>query len=254
MTLSTVAQGAPWMYVIPSDTTGLPLIVNANGPTTSTNSSPVVIATDQFPLGAALADATANPTISEVSAFNMLFNGTTWDRRRSSSVIAGTSISEQLAIEQTILGHVYCVSTQKITGFAGNGGFQFFNPSAGTKNILIFAISFGNAANVMVEMRKISADQSLLTGWTNSVLTPSNMGASVTASTATCGYSTTTVTGVFTGSYLKARTVNGNNEVDLLANNECIWLPSGAGSLAGICLTWAETVVGFNANVSYLEF
>ncbi len=34
----------------------------------------------ELPAAAALADATANPTVPGVGAFNLLFNGTTWDR------------------------------------------------------------------------------------------------------------------------------------------------------------------------------
>jgi hypothetical protein len=37
----------------------------------------------QFPAAAASADALANPTITQVGAENMLFNGTTWDRQRN---------------------------------------------------------------------------------------------------------------------------------------------------------------------------
>lgn len=185
---------------------------------------------------------------------NLVQIGGTAPAIETQSGLAGAFITEDQIRNLIIAGKGYSVSTQKQTGFAGNGGFQFYNPSNGTKNILILSIQVGNAANVMFEMRKISADQSLLTGWTNQALTPTNLGASAVASTAVCGYSTTTVTGTFTGNYVRALTLNSNSEAEMLANGECIWLPAGAGSLAGVCLTWAETAVGFNINVFYLEF
>jgi hypothetical protein len=36
--------------------------------------------TGRFPAAAALADATANPTLTGIATYNMCFNGTTWDR------------------------------------------------------------------------------------------------------------------------------------------------------------------------------
>lgn len=43
----------------------------------------------ELPAAAALADATANPTVPGVASFNMCFNGTTWDRCVKSSAGAG---------------------------------------------------------------------------------------------------------------------------------------------------------------------
>ena len=56
---------------------------NANGQATAANSSPVVIASDQLPAGAALADATATPTTTIIGSALMAFNGTTYDRIRT---------------------------------------------------------------------------------------------------------------------------------------------------------------------------
>lgn len=71
---------------------------NPNGQSTSANSTPVVIASDQstipvdteLPAAAALGDATANPTTPIAAAANEVFNGTTWDRARSIDAMAGT--------------------------------------------------------------------------------------------------------------------------------------------------------------------
>lgn len=64
---------------------------NPNGQATAANSAPVVLASDQFPLASAVADATANPTVSTVETVGMVYNGTTWDRMRSIDSISGTS-------------------------------------------------------------------------------------------------------------------------------------------------------------------
>lgn len=48
------------------------------------------ISTTQLPTAAASADALTNPTISQLGADNMVFNGTTWDRQRGMSVATTT--------------------------------------------------------------------------------------------------------------------------------------------------------------------
>ena len=68
---------------------------NVNGQATAASSAPVVIASNQIPLAAALADATSNPTTATMSSDSMVFNGTTWDRLRgntTSIAIADTGV------------------------------------------------------------------------------------------------------------------------------------------------------------------
>ena len=75
---------------------------NPNGQATSANSAPVVIASDQsavsvdteLPTAAALADATANPTTPIVGAANLGFNGTTWDRLKTDTSLAGNGAND----------------------------------------------------------------------------------------------------------------------------------------------------------------
>lgn len=50
---------------------------------TGTGVQRVILATDNLPTAAASADALANPTISQLGADQMTFNGTSWDRQRS---------------------------------------------------------------------------------------------------------------------------------------------------------------------------
>ncbi len=56
---------------------------NPNGQTTAANSAPVVVASDQLPAGAVLADGAANPTTTQIKSVLSGYNGTTWDRLRS---------------------------------------------------------------------------------------------------------------------------------------------------------------------------
>lgn len=70
---------------------------NPNGQATAANSSPVVIASDQLPAGSALADTTANPTTTTAGAANLVFNGTTWDRMRSTDSVSGSGANNTVA-------------------------------------------------------------------------------------------------------------------------------------------------------------
>jgi hypothetical protein len=83
---------------------------NANGQTTMANSAPVTIASNQtalsvdteLPAAAALADATANPTTSIVAGADHVFNGTTWDRKRSLDALSGTSANNTVVGIQAV--------------------------------------------------------------------------------------------------------------------------------------------------------
>lgn len=60
----------------------VPITDNAGSITVDNAGTFAVQADTELPLAAALADATANPTVPSVGAEEMVFNGTTWDRRR----------------------------------------------------------------------------------------------------------------------------------------------------------------------------
>jgi hypothetical protein len=45
----------------------------------------------EMPAAAALGDSTANPTVPGVGAFNVLYNGSTWDRMKSWTAVAGSA-------------------------------------------------------------------------------------------------------------------------------------------------------------------
>lgn len=67
---------------------------NANGQTTAANSSPVVIASDQLPAGAVVADASANPTTTIIETVPTAFNGTSWDRIRTTDAVSGSAAND----------------------------------------------------------------------------------------------------------------------------------------------------------------
>lgn len=78
---------------------------NPNGQATAANSQPVVIASDQLPAGAALADAVSNPTTSTVGAALEAYDSSTstWDRVRTIQSVEGsgaTDVTGVLAVSQ----------------------------------------------------------------------------------------------------------------------------------------------------------
>jgi hypothetical protein len=72
------------------------------GQATSANSLPVVISSDQssvpvdteLPTAAALADGAANPTAPTIGSALLGYNGSTWDRLKADSALAGTSSND----------------------------------------------------------------------------------------------------------------------------------------------------------------
>lgn len=66
---------------------GTPVTLVPDGTAGQTSAGTVTVG--QLPVAAAGADATANPTTSQIFAANELFNGTTWDRQRSAPGTTG---------------------------------------------------------------------------------------------------------------------------------------------------------------------
>lgn len=110
---------------------------NPNGNTTSANSAPVTVASDQLPLAAALADGTANPTISEISTFGMLFNGSTWDRMR------GLSGALNVNLNNPIVGITGLIGITGPIGITGSVGVTFGSVGATFGSV---GVTFGAAS------------------------------------------------------------------------------------------------------------
>ena len=90
--LGTMSQGGTWTVQPGNTANSTAWLVTGTGgtfPVTGTVTSNIgttnglhldATFTGRLPAAATLADATANPTLSEIQVFNMGFNGTTWDR------------------------------------------------------------------------------------------------------------------------------------------------------------------------------
>ena len=64
---------------------------NPNGQSTAASSAPVVLASDQFPLASAISDASVNFSATTIESAEMIYNGTTWDRKRSIDALSGVT-------------------------------------------------------------------------------------------------------------------------------------------------------------------
>ena len=76
-----------------------PPISNINIPGTTTVSGTVGVT--GYPSAAASADAYANPTITQIGAENMVYNGTSWDRARSAGVLPLSASTGIVAAAET---------------------------------------------------------------------------------------------------------------------------------------------------------
>lgn len=86
----------------------------------------------EFPAAAALSSGAANPTTTSVGSFNMLWNGSTWDRMSGNSSIGAKIFSDYLkpGLAATDLGKAE--DAAHTTGDAGVLGLSVRNDSRGT--------------------------------------------------------------------------------------------------------------------------
>lgn len=121
--LATVTQGtSPWVVSLTSTTiTGTVAVTQSTSPwvvslasTTITGSVSVTQGTSPWVVSGtvsttlptvAMADATANPTIPQTAAFDMVFNGTSWDRVRSAGAIGVLSVGGAAASGVAVAGN-----------------------------------------------------------------------------------------------------------------------------------------------------
>jgi hypothetical protein len=75
---------------------------NPNGQATAANSSPVVLASDQFPLATTITDSSAITTATTVETVGMIYNGVTWDRIRAMDALSGVSDNTTVAGVQAV--------------------------------------------------------------------------------------------------------------------------------------------------------
>ncbi len=97
--------------------TALPTGTNVIGAVTQSGvwNIGTVTTLSQLPTTAALADATANPTLTEIAVFPLGFNGTTWDRLKAT----GGALNVGITGANTVVAN------------AGTGNFSVVNPAGG---------------------------------------------------------------------------------------------------------------------------
>lgn len=112
-------------------------------------SSATVTVDTELTAAAALADATANPTITNIAAMNMVYNGTTWDRRRS-AVAALDSTGTGIA-NAALVGQFDDVATQTVTEN------QFAHVRISTRRaLLVEGVASGTALTVTMTSTTIT--------------------------------------------------------------------------------------------------
>jgi hypothetical protein len=112
----------------------------------------------ELPAAAALADATANPTVPLLGAAQLVFNGTTWDRQRGdttsgawvqikAAIPAGTNLIGRMNLEpQTanglLVGRVISAATTNATSVKGSAGqvygWYLYNANAAVRYLKIY--------------------------------------------------------------------------------------------------------------------
>ena len=149
--ISVEMMGRNKVYIAGADQGGAPMGMSVKVDGTTTVSGTVGVT--GYPTAAASADALANPTVTQIGADSMLFNGTTWDRKRGNwnvntgdtgaktASFAGATQTNFNANGATIVINMGVVSgttptlTAQVQGSA-DGGTTWFNiPGAATPSI-----------------------------------------------------------------------------------------------------------------------
>lgn len=235
--------------------------VNTNGQATKANSSPVVPASDWFgPVqlvdGTITTQKLAIDASGRLTVVNLAQLAGTVPLLETQAGIVGGVVTEDLIRRMTLAGNAYSATTGKLTApAAATLGFQLFNPASGTKNLLIYRLIISNVGGGLHQVFKTAANVNTIAGWTDVAATITNNGASATASTATASYSNVALTGGLLGTAHAAPAGPANTSVDVLQNGACIWLPAGAGAIAGIAVYFnAAGANAWSVTAEYLEF
>jgi hypothetical protein len=130
---------------------------------------------------------------------------------------------------------IYYSGKQTAPG-ASTLGFQLFNPAASGLTLRLFSIQVILAAAGYIDIRRTTANVDTITGWTDSVITPSNDNTSSAITSAmTCSLSNTNVTGTLLGTSRSGGNGTANLPAEFFTNGEDIIIPSAAG-INGIVL------------------
>lgn len=252
---STDSGGKKYTAALVSITNG-----NPNGQVTKTNSSPVVLPSNQVAEGTP-ADAFANPgnTLALLDLLHV-FNGTTWDRMRSESALsalAGVQVSEQFLQNAILTAKVFSCSTGTLSA-AANMAAEFFVPSTSTKNVLIWSVRFGYSnATQYADVRYITALDANIDGTGTSVASQViNLkgGGAASASGFTFKYNNTVSAPAIASSTepLDFFATPQNSDIEVLSPGEVRFIP--AGTAGGIAVYHNTTAAGkWGMTVRFME-
>lgn len=236
--------------------------IPAKGTAAMAGSTPVTIATNDTVFAELLTDTDNLVTLAgAISGGKMLtnmalLNGTA-PLVETLGAMAGGFVTEDVIRNFTLAGKAFSATTGKNAApGAVTLGFQLFNPANSGKNLLIYSLIILSAAAGIHDIRMTTADVSSITGWSgnNVAVTPVNNKGGGAGSSATCGYSNTSVTGTLLGSSRETTACTANAPVEVLTNGECIFLPAAA-SINGLAVYFNATGTNnWAITCEYLEF
>jgi hypothetical protein len=174
-----------------------------------------VTADTELPAAAAAADATANPTAPMVLNGNMLFNGTTWDRRRAATGTTGVAAINSEGTKATYSaagGPALAASATDVITFYGSG----------TKTIRVTRITLSGTAtaatSTTVQLFRRSTTAS--GGTSSSPLTVAHDTTNAAATVAILQYTANPTPGTSAGA-MEQETLNFSSASTL--NGRIVW-------------------------------
>ncbi|GCE21611.1 hypothetical protein [Dictyobacter kobayashii] len=178
-----------------------------------------------------------------------LFNGSSLDRAVG---INGVPSVQNWVRQLTLQGHAYSVHSGLQSAAAGTNDYplSLFNPAGSGKSILVYSlrVAASNAATNAINARlKLTTSDPAY----GSQATVSNQkaGGAASAIASSCTYTTTSTTPTAPFAMVDI----GNGPLELLQNEQCVYLP--AGSANGLTLTLETSAAGsYIISMKYVEF
>ena len=229
--------------------------IEAKGQKVMASSIPVVFASDQstlpvsiaatvtvdteLPTAAALADATANPTVPSIGVYNMGYNGTTWDRLRSTT-------ANGLAVDVTRVTGTVTVDSELPTAAAlADAAANPTTPTIGSANLVFNGTTWDRARGDTTN--GIDVDVTRVTG---TVTVDSELPAAAALADATANPTVPTVGSALMGfngtTWDRVRTANtGRLQVDVITGGG----GASPNTPANKYVTSASLAAGASANL-----
>lgn len=175
-----------------------------------------------------------------------IFNGMSLDRAVG---INGVTSVQNWVRQLTLQGYAYCAHSGLQSAGSGTNDYplSLFNPAVSGKNILVYSLRVAASSGVVNARVKLTGSDPAY----GSQATVSNQqaGGPSSAIAASCSYTTTSTTP--TGPF--ALVDIGSAALELLQNEQCIFLP--AGSSNGLTLTLETSAAGsYVSSIKYVEY